>query len=72
MREQFVQSWNKYMAVFLKEHECKTIDEMAEVAERYTDARGLGSFQNSAKPRVSESFGKDSPKHKTVAGNCNK
>ena len=44
MREQFVQSCNKDMVVFLKEHECKTIDEMAEVAERYADARGLGSF----------------------------
>ena len=54
MREQFVQSCSKEMAVFLKEHECKSIHEMAEIAERFTDARGLSSFCNSSKSRTNE------------------
>ena len=44
LREQFIQACSKDLATFLKEKKCPNINELAESAERYTDAHGLSSF----------------------------
>ena len=46
LREQFMNSVNKNLQVFLKEHKVKSIAEMAELAEQYHTARGSFSEMN--------------------------
>ena len=49
LREQFMNSVNKNLQIFLKEHKVKSIAEMAELAEQYHEAHG--SFSETNKPK---------------------
>ena len=44
LREQFLNCCSKDLKVYLREHKCSSIDHLAELAERYTEAHGLQSF----------------------------
>ena len=50
--EQFMNSVNKNLQVFLKEHKVKSIAEMAELAEQYHEAHGSFSETNTPKSEV--------------------
>ena len=52
LREQFMNSVNKNLQVFLEEHKVKSIAEMAELAEQYHTARGSFSEMNTPKSEV--------------------
>ena len=41
LREQFMQSFNKNLQVFLKERKVKSVVEMAELVEQYNEAHGI-------------------------------
>ena len=80
LREQFVQCCSKELATFLKEHDVSSIAEMAELGERFTEARGVNSFpsQNSRTSHQTVSnknqkyFGNTSDKgDKSIQGNQN-
>ena len=60
LREQFMQSSNKNLQVFLKEREVKSVVEMAEVAEQYNEAHGIS---DSNRPKM-QSFTADSRNNK--------
>ena len=56
LREQFMQSSNKNLQVFLKERKVKSVVEMAEIAEQYNEAHGIS---DSNRPKI-QSFTADS------------
>ena len=60
LREQFMQSSNKNLQVFLKERKVKSVVEMAEIAEQYNEAHGIS---DSNRPKI-QSFTADSRKNK--------
>ncbi|MEW8548415.1 MAG: hypothetical protein AB2693_33340, partial [Candidatus Thiodiazotropha sp.] len=47
LREQFMQSSNKNLQIFLKERKVKSVKEMAELAEQYNEAHGTYDSQRS-------------------------
>ena len=49
MREQFVVSCSKELTAYLKERPSTSIDELADLAERYTEAHGIHSFTYNGK-----------------------
>ena len=60
LREQFMQSSNKNLQVFLKERKVKSVVEMAEIAEQYNEAHGIS---DSNRPKI-QSFTADSRNNK--------
>lgn len=46
LREQFMQSSNKYLQTFLKERKVTSVGEMADIADQYIEAHGTGPSQN--------------------------
>ena len=58
--EQFMQSSNKNLQVFLKERKVKSVVEMAEIAEQYNEAHGIS---DSNRPKI-QSFTADSRNNK--------
>ena len=60
LREQFIQSSNKNLQVFLKERKVKSVVEMAEIAEQYNEAHGISDSNH---PKI-QSFTADSRNNK--------
>ena len=54
LREQFIQCCSKDLSVFLKEHDIDNIKKLAEVAEKFTEARGVSSFTASTLHRFKQ------------------
>ncbi len=45
LREQLLESSSKDLQVFVKEHSCKTAEELARLSDRYLEAHGEGNEQ---------------------------